>query len=78
MVKVLAENGRLSLIPYIAKSLNQEVQKERNEYEGIVLSSEELNADDICRLEGSLRNYTGSTIKLTQQKSNLDGIKVYS
>ncbi len=34
LIKVLAENGRLSLIPYIAKSLNQEVPKERNELRG--------------------------------------------
>jgi F-type H+-transporting ATPase subunit delta len=76
LIKVLAENGRLSLIPYIAKSLNQEVQKERNEYEGIVSSGDELSLDDIAKLEKSLATYTGSTIKLTQQKSNLDGIKV--
>jgi len=76
LIKILAENGRLSLIPYIAKSLNQEVQKERNEYEGIVLSSEELSLEDISKLENSLKTYTGSTIKLTQQKSNFNGIKV--
>ena len=76
LIKVLAENGRLSLIPYIAKSLNQEVQKERNEYEGILSSGDELSLDDIAKLEKSLATYTGSTIKLTQQKSNLDGIKV--
>ncbi len=29
LIKVLAENKRLSLIPYIARSLNHEVQKEQ-------------------------------------------------
>jgi len=75
-IKILGENGRLDLIPTIAKSLNQELQKERNEYEGIVTSSNKLDDAELLNLENSLRSYTGSTIKLIQQKSNLDGIKV--
>ncbi len=59
LIKILAENGRLSLIPNIANSLNQEVQKERNEYEGVVLSGEELSCDDIAKLESSLKKLYG-------------------
>jgi len=40
------------------------------------LSGEELSCDDIAKLESSLKSYTGSTIKLTHKKSDLDGIKV--
>jgi F-type H+-transporting ATPase subunit delta len=75
-IKVLGEKGRLNLIPAIAKSLNQELQKERNEYEGIVISDTKLSNSEIKKLENSLKKYTGSTIKLSQQKSDLDGIKV--
>ena len=75
-IKILGENDRLDLIPTIAKSLNQELQKERNEYEGVVTSSSELADSELSELESSLEKYTGSTIKLTQQKSDLDGIKV--
>jgi F-type H+-transporting ATPase subunit delta len=75
-IKILGENDRLDLIPTIAKILNQELQKEKNEYEGIVTSSSELGDAELAELENSLKTYTGSTIKLTQQKSNLDGIKV--
>jgi len=75
-IKILGENNRLDLIPAISKSLNQELQKERNEYEGVVTSSNELNATDLEDLENSLKTYTGSTIKLTQVKSDLEGIKV--
>ncbi|HHD80933.1 MAG TPA: F0F1 ATP synthase subunit delta [Campylobacterales bacterium] len=75
-IKILGENNRLNLIPTIASSLNQELQKERNEYEGIVTSSNELDGTELTDLENSLKTYTGSTIKLTQQKSDLDGIKV--
>jgi len=75
-IKILGENDRLDLIPTIAKILNQELQKEKNEYEGIVTSSNELGDTELAQLENSLKTYTGSTIKLTQQKSDLDGIKV--
>ncbi len=75
-IKILGENDRLNLIPTIAKSLNQELQKESNNYSGIVTSSNELNSNEIEELENSLKSYTGSTIKLTQTKSDLDGIKV--
>ena len=75
-IKILGENDRLDLIPTIAKILNQELQKEKNEYEGIVTSSSELGDTELAELENSLKTYTGSTIKLTQQKSELDGIKV--
>ncbi len=75
-IKILGENNRLSLIPTIARSLNQELQKESNNYSGIVTSSNELNSSEIEKLESSLKSYTGSTIKLSQTKSDLDGIKV--
>jgi F-type H+-transporting ATPase subunit delta len=75
-IKILGENGRLDLIPTIAKSLNQELQKERNEYEGIVSSRNELGVTELEDLQNSLKKYTGSTISLTQEKSDIDGIKV--
>ncbi len=75
-IKILGENGRLDLIPTIAKSLNQELQKERNEYEGVVISSNELGSAELEDLQNSLKKYTGSTISLRQETSDIDGIKV--
>jgi len=75
-IKILGENGRLDLIPTIAKSLNKELQKESNAYEGIVTSRNELEGSELEVLENSLKKYTGSTISLRQEKSDLDGIKV--
>jgi F-type H+-transporting ATPase subunit delta len=66
----------LGLIPTIAKSLNRELQKEKNEYKGSVISNSRLKRAELAKLERSLKSYTGSKIKLTQQKSDLDGIKV--
>jgi F-type H+-transporting ATPase subunit delta len=75
-IKILGENSRLNLIPTIAKSLNQELQKERNEYEGVVTSSNALSDADLEDLQNSLKKYTGSTIKLTQTQSEVEGIRV--
>jgi len=75
-IKIIGENSRLDLLPVVAKRLNQAIQKERNEYEGVVTSSNTLGDAELADLEASLKTYTGSTIKLTQEQSDLDGIKV--
>jgi len=75
-IKIIGENGRLDLLPTVAKKLNQAIQKETNEYAGIVSSSNTLGDAELAELEASLKTYTGSTIKLTQVQSDLDGIKV--
>jgi len=76
-IKVIGENGRLDLLPTIAKVLKQAIQIETNKYEGIVNSSTKLKAAELKKLEASLSTYTdGANIKLTQEISDIDGIKV--
>ena len=75
-IKVLGENKRLELIPAIAKVLNADLQKESNQYEGVLKSSEKLGQDELSKLEKTLKAYTGSEIKLTQEKTDLDGLRV--
>ena len=75
-IKVLGENKRLELIPAIAKVLNADLQKESNQYEGVLKSSEKLGQDELSKLEKTLKTYTGSEIKLTQEKTDLDGLRV--
>ncbi len=75
-IKIIGENGRLDLLPAIARKLEQAIQKENNQYNGIILSSNRLEDSEIAELEASLKTYTGSDVKLTQQESTLDGIKV--
>jgi len=75
-IKILGENKRLDLIPAIAKVLNADLQKESNEYEGILKSKEVLAQDELSKLEETLKRYTGSTIKLTQEQTDLDGLRV--
>ena len=75
-IKILGENKRLDLIPAIAKVLNAELQKESNKYEGVLKSSKKLGKEELNKLEKTLEKYTGSKIKLTQEKTDLDGLRV--
>ncbi len=75
-IKVLGENKRLDLIPAIVKVLNADLQKELNQYEGILKSSEKLGQETLSKLEETLKRYTGSEIKLKQEKTDLDGLRV--
>jgi F-type H+-transporting ATPase subunit delta len=75
-IKVLGENKRLDLIPAIAKVLNADLQKELNQYEGVLRSSQKLGEEELSQLEKTLQTYTGSKIKLKQEKTDLDGLRV--
>jgi len=75
-IKVLGENKRLDLIPAITKVLNADLQKESNQYEGVLKSKETLGNKELTKLEETLKKYTGSTIKLTQENTDLDGLRV--
>jgi len=75
-IKILGENKRLDLIPAIAKVLNADLQKESNKYEGVLKSSKKLGKEELGKLEKTLEKYTGSKIKLTQKKTDLDGLRV--
>ncbi len=75
-IKILGENKRLDLIPAIAKVLNADQQRKANEYEGVLKSASTLDANALADLEKTLKTYTGSTIKLTQEKTDLEGLRV--
>ena len=75
-IKILGENKRLDLIPAISKVLNAELQKAANAYDGILKSSKKLPKEELKKLEDTLGKYTGASITLTQEKSDLDGLRV--
>jgi F-type H+-transporting ATPase subunit delta len=76
LIKLLGEKKRLDLIPAITKVLNAEIQKEANVYEGVLKSAKKLDDKKVAKLEKTLAKYTGATIKLNQEKSDLDGLRV--
>ncbi len=75
-IKILGENGRLDLIPAITKVLNADQQRLSNKYHGVVQSASSLDKEAVKELEKTLKKYTGSTIKLTQEKADFDGLRV--
>ncbi len=75
-LKILGENKRLDLIPAIARVLNTDLQKASNKYEGVLKSSKELGKEELGRLEETLGKYTGASIKLKQEKGDIDGLRV--
>ena len=75
-IKLLAEHKRLGLMPQIAKVLNAQIQKETNSYTGIIKSNTKLDAAEIVKLEKTLDRYTGSKIKLSEELTDLDGLRV--
>ncbi|QOR62482.1 F0F1 ATP synthase subunit delta [Sulfurovum sp. ST-21] len=75
-IKILGENKRLDLIPAIAKVLNADLQKASNKYEGVLKSNKKLDKEELKKLEETLTSYTGSKIKLKQEKTDLDGMRV--
>ncbi len=75
-IKILGENGRLDLIPAITKVLNSDQQRASNEYEGVLKSASSLDEAAVANLEETLKKYTGSMIKLRQEKSDFDGVRV--
>ena len=76
-IKIIGENGRLDLLPTIAKVLKQAIQKETNKYEGIVTTATKLKAEELKDLEASLTKYTdGASVKLVQEISDINGMKV--
>lgn len=75
-IKVLGENRRLDLIPAITKVLNTDQQRVSNKYEGVLKSASKLDKETVANLEETLKKYTGSKIKLRQEKSDLEGLRV--
>ena len=75
-IKILGENKRLDLIPAISKVLNADLQKESNKYKGVLKGKKKLDKEELSKLEETLKRYTGSTIKLKQEKTDLDGLRV--
>ena len=75
-IKILGENGRLDLIPAIAKVLNADLQKESNKYKGVLQSKVSLSKEELDNLEKTLEKYTGSKINIAQEKTDFDGLRV--
>lgn len=75
-IKILGEKKRLTLIPVIVKLLKAQLQKESNVYQGIIQSKKPLDKGEITHLQETLSTFTGSTVLLSQDVKEIDGLRV--
>ena len=76
LIKLLADNKRLNIIPGIANELKKEISKLSNSYEGVVYTNVELSQSDLSSIQEKFAKKFNITLALTQNICDYDGIKV--
>jgi len=76
LIRLMAERGRLDLIPQMVQLIDFERKKASNRFEGIVYTDEELSKKSIAKLEKALESYSGAEIQLELATSEQPGLKV--
>jgi len=75
LLTLMSNKGRLNLIPDLVDILGQEIQAKNGTYTGTVETSDDIDTSLIEKLEKKLSAYSNSNVKLTAQKSDIDGIR---
>ncbi len=76
LIKLLAVNDRLSLIPAIAEELKFQTSLKSNSYEGEVVSNFEISKEQIINLEDNFSKKFNANIKLKAKVSDYPGVKI--
>jgi len=76
LIKLLAVNDRLSLIPVIAEELKFQTSLKSNSYEGEVVSNFEISKEQITNLEENFSKKFNANIKLEAKVSDYPGVKI--
>lgn len=76
LIKLLGENGRLSLIPAIEKDLKRQIASKKRVYNGRVYSNSQITQDSIDSIAHDLGKKMDATISLQFVPSDSDGIRV--
>jgi F-type H+-transporting ATPase subunit delta len=75
-LKLLVENGRISIIPAMAEEMRKEIARSSKNYSGVVYSNEDVDAKTLTDLSAGLGKKVDATVELTFIKSDYDGLKV--
>lgn len=75
-IKLLVENGRISIIPAMAEEMRKEIARGSKNYSGVVYSNEDVDAKTLTDLSSGLGKKVDATVELTFVKSDYDGLKV--
>lgn len=76
-VKILSQNKSLEKIPLIYKNLENKLALKNNIYSAIVFSNKKLSVEEIEDFEIKLTKYFKKTIKIKNQHTDKNEIKVY-
>jgi len=76
LVKLLAENGRLLLIPAIAEQLTREIARAKRTFTGRIYSNNVVDQASVETIARDLGTKMGATISLSYVASDFDGVRV--
>ncbi|MDD2829296.1 MAG: F0F1 ATP synthase subunit delta [Sulfuricurvum sp.] len=76
LIKLLGENGRLPLIPAIAKELKRQISDIKRVYSGTIYSSSTMDQSSIDGIARDLGNKMGATISLAFAPSATNGVRI--
>ncbi|MDP3464349.1 MAG: F0F1 ATP synthase subunit delta [Sulfuricurvum sp.] len=76
LIKLLGENGRLSLIPAVAKELKREIGSTKRVYNGRIYAVSALDQSSVDAIAHDLGNKMGASISLEFVPSDCDGVRV--
>jgi len=77
LLKLLAQNSRLNVLPLLIDELNEAICNATSNYKGVIYSKDELSELVIKDIEDKLSKKTGKNISLTSATFNRDGVKVF-
>ena len=76
LVKLLADNKRLDIIPSIVADLEGQLSVINNSYKGVIYTNEELSKGDVDALNSQFSQKFSVELNLTQNICDYDGVKV--
>ncbi|HLD23014.1 MAG TPA: F0F1 ATP synthase subunit delta [Sulfuricurvum sp.] len=76
LIKLLAENGRLLLIPALADQLTREIARAKRTFKGRIYSNSVVDQASVETIARDLGTKMGATISLSYVASDFDGIRV--
>jgi F-type H+-transporting ATPase subunit delta len=76
LLELMAQKGRLNIIPTLSDILSLELKKEENRYQGVVEADKKLSKAEMKKLQSVLSKYSGAEIELKQISDKSDGLKV--
>ncbi|TLD96030.1 F0F1 ATP synthase subunit delta [Helicobacter jaachi] len=74
--RLLVEEDRIQLIPYIAQELEKCLLARKKEYAATLVSKEELDSKTLDKIQASLAKKLGVKLSIKQKISGTDGIRL--